>query len=182
MTTLATTEAADCQRRRVSIGFINFAHALDHYAVLILATAVIELAVVYDWSYAQLIALGTPSFIAFGVFSLPAGWLADRWSRRNMMALFYLGCGGALAAAGLAPNLAALAVALTVLGMFAAIYHPVGTAMLVDEATARGRSMAFNGVCGNLGVAGLPAGLARGVFGAGAGVRRDRAHLLAPGA
>ena len=110
MTTVAATEPSSVQRQRVSIGFINFAHALDHYAMLILATAVIELAVVYDWTYAQLIALGTPSFIAFGVFSLPAGWLADRWSRRNMMALFYLGCGGALAAAGFAPSLAALAV------------------------------------------------------------------------
>jgi MFS family permease len=37
--------------------------------------------------------------------------------------------------------------------MFAAIYHPVGTAMLIEQATSRGRSLAFNGVCGNLGVA-----------------------------
>jgi len=149
---------ADARRRRTSIGFINWAHALDHYVMLILATAVIELAVVYGWTYPELIALGTPSFVAFGVFSLPAGWLADRWSRRNMIALFYFGCGAALAAAGLAPNLVALAVALTALGTFAAIYHPVGTAMLIDEATARGRSVAFNGVCGNIGVA-LAAGI-----------------------
>src|SRR5204862_6981367 len=139
MINLAMTEAADSQRRRVSIGFINFAHALDHYAMLILATAVIELAVVYDWTYAQLIALGTPSFIAFGVFSLPAGWLADRWSRRNMMALFYTGCGVSLIAAALAPSLVVLALALAALGMFAAIYHPVGTAMLIETATVRGR-------------------------------------------
>jgi predicted MFS family arabinose efflux permease len=158
MTNFTTTAAADAQRRRTSIGFINWAHAIDHYVMLILATAVIELAVVYKWSYAELIALGTPSFIAFGVFSLPAGWLADHWSRRNMMALFYFGCGVALTAAGLAPNLTALAVALTALGMFAAIYHPVGTAMLIDETTTRGRSVAFNGVCGNIGVA-LAAGI-----------------------
>src|SRR5438105_4662389 len=144
---------ADDRRRRVAIGFINWAHALDHYVMLILATVVIELGTVYGWTYPELIALGTPSFIAFGVFSLPAGWLADRWSRRNMMALFYLGCGGALVAAGLAPNLVTLALALTALGAFAAIYHPVGTAMLIDAATSRGRSLAFNGVCGNLGVA-----------------------------
>src|SRR5262245_14734152 len=158
MTILSTTEATDAQRRRVSIGFINWAHAIDHYVMLILATAVLELAVVYQWSYAELIALGTPSFISFGVFSLPAGWLADRWSRRNMMALFYFGCAGALMLAGFAPSLAALAVALTGLGVFAAIYHPVGTAMLIDEATQRGRSVALNGVCGNLGVA-LAAGI-----------------------
>ena len=54
-----------------------------------------------------------------------------------------------LLAAGLAPNLTVLAVALTALGMFAAIYHPVGTAMLMAQAKERGRSVAFNGVCGN---------------------------------
>jgi predicted MFS family arabinose efflux permease len=145
--------SADERTRLLSIGFINFAHAIDHYVMLILATVVIELTTVYGWSYAELIALGTPSFIAFGVFSLPAGWLGDRWSRRNMMALFYLGCGASLAGAALAPSPVMLAVALSALGMFAAIYHPVGTAMLIEQATSRGRSLAFNGVCGNLGVA-----------------------------
>jgi predicted MFS family arabinose efflux permease len=173
----SSVSSTDDQRRRLSIGFINWAHALDHYVMLILATAVIELAVVYHWTYAELIALGTPSFIAFGVFSLPAGWLADRWSRRNMMALFYLGCGLALTAAGFAPNLTALAVALTVLGAFAAIYHPVGTAMLIEQATARGRSVAFNGVCGNLGVA-----LAAGITAALIYALGWRAAFLVPGA
>jgi MFS family permease len=144
---------ADERTRLLSISFINFAHAIDHYVMLILATVVIELTTVYGWSYAELIALGTPSFIAFGVFSLPAGWLGDRWSRRNMMVLFYFGCGVSLAGAALAPSPVALGVALAALGMFAAIYHPVGTAMLIEQAISRGRSLAFNGVCGNLGVA-----------------------------
>jgi MFS family permease len=148
----ATTIAQASQTKR-SIGFINWAHALDHYVMLIFPTVVIGLELIYGRSYAELIALGTPAFIAFGVFSLPAGWLADRWSRRNMMALFYAGCGLSLVAAGLAPNLIVLAIAMTALGMFAAIYHPVGTAMLIEQATLRGRSLAFNGVCGNLGAA-----------------------------
>src|SRR5687768_9907348 len=142
--------SSDLAARRVSIGFINWAHAIDHYVVLIFPTVVIGLEAVYGRSYAELIALGTASFVTFGVFSLPAGWLADRWSRRNMMALFYAGCGLSLLAAGLAPNLFVLAGALAALGMFAAIYHPVGTAMLIEQATTRGRSLAFNGVCGNL--------------------------------
>src|SRR5215468_8479783 len=148
MASISTTSpaAADERARRVSIGFINWAHAIDHYVMLILATVVIELTTVYGWSYAEVIALGTPSFIAFGVFSLPAGWLGDHWSRRNMMVLFYLGCGASLAAAAFAPSLAVLAVALAVLGAFAAIYHPVGTAMLIEQATSRGRSLALNGV------------------------------------
>src|SRR5881296_1374570 len=136
-----------------SIGFINWAHALDHYVMLIFPKVVIGLEIVYGRSYAELIALGTPAFIAFGVFSLPAGWLGDHWSRRNMMAVFYGGCGLSLAGAAIAPSPIVLGVALAALGMFAAIYHPVGTAMLIEQATSRGRSFAFNGVCGNFGVA-----------------------------
>ena len=93
----ATTDAGGA---KLSIGFINWAHALDHYVMLIFPTVVIGLEAIYGRSYAELIALGTASFIAFGVFSLPAGWLADRWSRRNMMALFYAGCGLSLIGAG----------------------------------------------------------------------------------
>ncbi len=143
---------------RRSIWFLNWAHALDHYVMLIFPTVVLGLEAVYGRPYGELIALGTASFVAFGVFSLPAGWLADRWSRRNMMALFYFGCGVSLAAAALSPTLIVLACALFLLGMFAAIYHPVGMAMLIEASKARGRTLAFNGVCGNLGVA-LAAGV-----------------------
>jgi MFS family permease len=145
-------------RRRVSIGFLNWAHALDHFVMLVYPTVVIELQAVYGRSYSELIGLSTASFIAFGLFSLPAGWLADRWSRRNMMVAFYLGCGASLIGAALAPSLVGLAIALFVLGIFAAIYHPVGTAMVIESATHRGRNMAFNGVCGNRGIS-LAAGI-----------------------
>jgi MFS family permease len=170
------TSIAQASQTKRSIGFINWAHALDHYVMLIFPTVVIGLELVYARSYAELIALGTPAFIAFGVFSLPAGWLADRWSRRNMMALFYAGCGLSLVAAGLAPNLIVLAIAMTALGMFAAIYHPVGTAMLIEQATLRGRSLAFNGVCGNLGAA-----LAAGTTAALVAVLGWRAAFVVPG-
>src|ERR1700709_2291765 len=111
---------------RLSIGFINWAHALDHYVMLIFPTVVIGLELIYGRSYAELIALGTASFVAFGIFSLPASWLR----------------GPAGGAAALAPTLIGLAIALFALGVFAAIYHPVGTAMLIEQATARGRSLA----------------------------------------
>jgi MFS family permease len=150
--------AGSSSRRRLAIGFLNWAHALDHFVILIFPTVAIGLEASYGRSYSDLIALSTASFIAFGLFSLPAGWLADRWSRRNMMAAFYFGCGLSLVGAAFAPSLWMLAAALFALGVFAAIYHPVGTAMLIETATQRGRSLAFNGVCGNLGVS-LAAGI-----------------------
>jgi predicted MFS family arabinose efflux permease len=144
--------------RRLTIGFNNFAHAVDHYVMLIFPTVVIGLEAIYGRPYAELLALGTASFFAFGIFSLPAGWLADRWSRRYMMVVFYIGCGLSLAAAAVSPNFVALAFALFALGVFASIYHPVGTAIVVAAAVNRGRTLAFNGVCGNIGVA-LAAGI-----------------------
>ena len=163
--------------KRVSIGFLNFAHAADHYVLLIYPTVVIGLEAVYARTYGELIALSTAAFISFGVFSLPAGWIGDHWSRRNMIALFWFGCGGSLFAAGAAPSLIWLAVALGALGMFAAIYHPVGMAMLIEASNARGRTLAFNGVCGNMGVA-----LAAGITALIASYLGWRAAFFVPGA
>jgi len=155
------TDAAAANRR--SIVFLNWAHAIDHFVLLIYPTVVIGLEAIYRRPYSELIALSTTAFVAFGLFSLPAGWLADRWSRRNMMAAFYVGCGLSMVLTAFAPNLFWLSAGMFLLGMFAAIYHPVGMAMLIEATGARGRSLAFNGVCGNLGVslaAGISAGLA----------------------
>jgi MFS family permease len=173
---LASAGAADLARRRLALGFLNLAHGLDHFVILIYPTVVIELQAAYGESYATLIALSTASFVAFGLFSLPAGWLGDHWSRRDMMVAFYLGCGVSLVAAALAPSLTVLGIALFALGMFAAIYHPVGTAMILENATQRGRTMAFNGVCGNIGVS-----LAAGITAALTAALSWRGAFLVPG-
>ena len=172
---LSNARSAETSRRLV-VGFLNWAHALDHFVMLIYPTVVIELAAVYGRSYATLIALSTASFVAFGLFSLPAGWLGDRWSRRNLMLAFYIGCGLSLVAAAFAPSLTVLAIALLCLGVFAAIYHPVGTAMIIEHAKERGRTLAFNGVCGNLGVA-----LAAGITAALTAALSWRGAFLVPG-
>src|SRR5215468_6878192 len=98
MTAAASPEVAKLR----SIAFLNFAHAIDHFVLLIFPTIVIGLEVVFHRPYAEMIALSTAAFVAFGLFSLPAGWLADRWSRRAMMAAFYFGCGVSLAGAAFA--------------------------------------------------------------------------------
>src|SRR5262249_62360127 len=95
--------SADARAAKLSIGFINWAHALDHYVMLIFPTAVIGLAVIFERSYSELIAFGTPAFVAFGLFSLPAGWLAGRWGRRDIMGVVLLGLGPSLLAPGRAP-------------------------------------------------------------------------------
>ncbi|MCJ2074019.1 MFS transporter [Methylobacterium sp. J-030] len=138
---------------RTVIAYVNIAHFIDHYAMLIFAAAVIVLAPVYGMTYSELLPYATPGFVAFGAGSLATGWLGDRWSRRHMMAIFFFGIGVSLVAVGLTQTPLQLALALFAVGLFAAIYHPVGTAMLVSYASRLGREIGINGVWGNLGVA-----------------------------
>src|SRR5215813_9006910 len=135
------------------IGFINAAHVLDHMLILIFPTAVLGMGAEFGASYGERLALSLGGFIAFGAGSLPAGWLGDLWSRRNMMAVFFLGMGVATILTGLARSPLELAIGLTAIGLFGAIYHPVGTAMLTAHAERLGRAIGVNGVWGNLGVA-----------------------------
>jgi len=70
-----------------------------------------------------------------------------------MMVVFFLGIGLATASVGLVQTPWQLAGALFAIGLFASIYHPVGSAMLVSYADRLGRTIGINGVWGNLGVA-----------------------------
>ena len=142
------------------IVFINTAHTITHYSLLILPTAVLAMAVP-----------GGP----FGEFVRPDPGAGDRHVRALRPAVaaaglagaavrpqgaddgFFLGTGASLAAAGLAHSPVMLAVALACAGGFAAIYHPIGTTMLVEAAGDKpGRAIGVNGVFGNLGVALAP--------------------------
>ncbi|GLZ86652.1 MFS transporter [Metapseudomonas resinovorans] len=138
---------------RTVIRFINAAHVIDHMFMLIFPAAVLGMGRDFGLAYGELIGLSLGGFIAFGACSLPAGWLGDRWSRRQMMLLFFLGIGAAAIFTGLSTSVPVLVAGLTLVGVFAAIYHPVGTAMLVAHAENRGREIGVNGMWGNLGVA-----------------------------
>ena len=133
--------------------FLNVGHFLDHLFMLIFAT-VAALALTKEWElgYAELIPYATPGLIAFGVFSLPAGWLADRWSREGVMGMFFVGIGLAAIGTSFVQNPIQMAIGLFIIGMFAAIYHPVGLAMIARGGQQMGRDIAFNGVWGNMGV------------------------------
>ena len=133
---------------------LNIGHFLDHLFMLIFAT-VAALALTREWGvgYAALLAYATPGFFAFGLFSLPAGWLADRWSRDGMMVVFFIGIGLASIAASFAASPLQIGAGLFVIGIFAAIYHPVGLAIVTLRWRNIGMRIAANGVWGNLGVA-----------------------------
>ena len=141
-------------RARLSFLFLNVGHFLDHFFMLIFATvAALRLANEWELSYAALIPYATPGFIAFGVAAIPAGWLADKWSREGMIVIFFLGIGASSILTALAGSPLEIALGLAAIGLFAAIYHPVGLALVIQGRTKTGVPLAINGIFGNLGVA-----------------------------
>src|SRR4249920_2771200 len=116
------------------INFVNAAHFIDHYAMLIFAAAVIVMGPALGMAYSELLPYATPGFVAFGAGSLVTGWLGDRWSRRHMMVIFFVGIGMSMISVGFVQTPLQLGAALLSIGLFASIYHPVGTAMIVSYA------------------------------------------------
>lgn len=135
-------------------GLLNIAHALDHLFLLIFAAAVSTIAA--DMGLAQwqdLMPYGAGAFLMFGLGAWPAGRLGDLWGRRSMMLVFFFGIGAASVLTAFAQTPWQLAGCLTLIGVFASIYHPVGIPMLLERSANPGATIGFNGLAGNLGVA-----------------------------
>jgi MFS family permease len=133
---------------------LNLGHALDHLFLLIFATAVSAIAQdfgVAGWEDMMPYTVG--AFMMFGFASIPAGRMGDLWGRRQMMLVFFFGMGLSAIAVSLTQTPLQMGIALTVLGIFSAIYHPVGIPMLVQKAVRPGFTIGINGLAGNLGIA-----------------------------
>ena len=133
---------------------LYFAHAIDHLALLIFATAVSAIALDFGVArWEDLMPYATGAFVMFGVASLPAGRYGDLWGRRAMMLVFFFGMGVSLLLVSLTQTPLQMGIALTLMGAFSAIFHPVGIPMLLQHADKPGAVIGVNGLAGNLGIA-----------------------------
>lgn len=140
--------------RNEALQFINLAHFFDHFFLLIFPTAALAIAPAWGMSFADVLLFGTPLYVMFALGTLPAGWLGDRIDRVALIAVFFIGCGVSSIWISFATGPGALMAGLAALGLFAAIYHPVGLAHVTQIGVRSGRALAINGVFGNLGLAG----------------------------
>lgn len=162
---------------RLSLVFSCLGHAYMHLFAAFYF--VIVLALEADWGlpYHELVELWTLGALLIGVAAVPAGWLGDRWSATGMMIVFFLGMGLAGIVCGLVDGPTAMMLGLAAIGVFAAIYHPVGIPWVVRNAEAKGKALGVNGIFGAVGVA--SAGLVAGTL---IDLVSWRAAFIVPGA
>ena len=145
------SQPAEQRQALTAIVFSNAVTASPFMFAVLYATAVccrgVRSAV---WGIAGLSSLG---LVLFGL-AAACGWLSDRWSQIGMMVIFFIGVGVARSSLEW-PGADGLFIGLTLIGLFASIYHPVGIAWIVAWADKQGMTL-INGVFGNAGGAIAP--------------------------
>jgi MFS family permease len=148
----------DAQKLRLL--FLNVGHFADHLFMLIFAKAAFSAGLAFglaeNGAYAEMIPYGVPSLLLFGACAPIAAYLADKWNRNGMIAVFFIGIGLSSIATGFAETPLQIGIGLAAIGAFAAIYHPVGIAMVIQGGGNVGWRLGANGVWGNMGVAAAP--------------------------
>src|SRR6201985_1778405 len=129
---------------------LNLGHAVDHWvlAIFLYTVSVIAGAWATDWKELTPFAFGA-SFM-FGAGSIVSGKLGDSWGRRQMMIIFFAGIGVSCLLIALTTNKWQIGAAMTLMGAFASIYHPVGIPMLVQKAKNFGFTIGLNWLAGNV--------------------------------
>ena len=132
---------------------LNLGHAMDHWVIAIFLYTASVIAGVWGTDWKELTPYAFGASFMFGAGSIVSGKLGDSWGRCSMMILFFVGFGVSCLLVALCQNKWQIGVALTLMGAFASIYHPVGIPMIVQGADKPGFVIGVNGLVGNLGIA-----------------------------
>ena len=136
--------------------YINIGHFLDHFMMLIFAKAAFDAGRHFGLDYDEIIIYGTLGLFLFGAAAPLAGWLADKYSRSIIIIIYPFGVSLGAFLCFLSSSPIMLGFSIGVIGFFAAIFHPVGIAMLIRDSNKVGIRLGVNGVWGNMGVAAAP--------------------------
>jgi predicted MFS family arabinose efflux permease len=132
---------------------LNLGHAVDHWVIAIFLYTASVIAGVWGADWKELTPYAFGASFMFGAGSIVSGKLGDSWGRRQMMIIFFAGIGVSCLLIALTQNKWQIGAALTVMGAFASIYHPVGIPMIVQGSDRPGFVIGVNGLVGNLGIA-----------------------------
>jgi len=124
--------------------------------MLILPTLLFQVKDQFGLSLTRIALMEMICKILYGVAALPAGFLADRWSYRGVLIIFFIGTPAAACLVGSSQSALSLGIGLALLGLLASVYHPSGLAMISHGVRERGRALGFHGMGGNLGLAFSP--------------------------
>jgi MFS transporter, FSR family, fosmidomycin resistance protein len=136
--------------------FTFVAHYFFHFYELAFPALAIPLMLSLKMSLEDVLKLGFPMYLLFGLFSLPWGMFADRFGNRRTLIIFFFGTGLGAVVTALSSTGASIMLSLALIGFFAGIYHPAGMGLISLGVRNRGMALGINGVAGSIGLASAP--------------------------
>lgn len=137
---------------RKIILFTSVSHFLFHFYEIAFPALTIPLMLSLNLDLKDVLQMGFPMYLMFGLLALPWGIFSDRFSNRLGLAICFIGgsAGAFLAAFSTTP--AMITVSLAAIGFFACISHPAGMGLISHSTRRVGTSLGIFSVAGSVGL------------------------------
>ena len=136
--------------------FTFAAHFMFHFYELAFPALAIPLVLSLHMDLEEVLKLGFPMYLAFGLFSLPWGFFADRVGNRIALIICFFGTGIGAVMTVLATSPTGIMLSLAVIGLFAGICHPAGMGLISLGVRNRGMALGVNAIAGSVGLTAAP--------------------------
>jgi FSR family fosmidomycin resistance protein-like MFS transporter len=143
------------QEKKV-MGLTTASHGLVHLYEGVLPPLIPILMGVFHTDYFHLGLVVTVFSYAFGLGSLPAGFLADRFGPRRLVTAYLFGSGFFAFWILSSGSLTSYTVLMGFVGLFCSTYHPASNTLISHTIREKGSAFGIHGIAGSLGVAVVP--------------------------
>ena len=137
---------------------VCLSHTLCHTFMLIFPLALVSIKTEYGFSFFAVGTLGMIGYLFFGIGSMPAGFLIDRFGPKQMLTIGIFGMSLSSLTISLAQSTAFMVFfGMLSLGCFASIHHPAALTMISTTFRKdRGKAFGIHAAFGSLGIAIAP--------------------------
>ncbi len=127
-------------------------HFLFHFYEIAFPALAIPLTLSLNMSLKDVLALGFPMYLMFGLCALPWGFFADHTSNRLALMIGFFGCAAGSFLTALSSTPAGILWSLAAIGVFSCICHPAGMGLISHGAKNRGAALGIFSVAGTVGL------------------------------
>jgi MFS family permease len=144
------------QEEKRIITLTTASHSLVHLFEGVLPPLIPLLMLEFGTDYFHLGLVVTVFSYAFGIGSLPAGYLADKIGPRRLITLFLFGAGILAMGAWSMTSLVNYGILMGGIGFLCSTYHPASNTLISLAIREKGKAFGIHGIAGSLGVASVP--------------------------
>jgi len=132
--------------------FTSVSHFLFHFYEIAFPALTIPLMLSLNMDLKDVLQLGFPMYLMFGLLALPWGIFSDHFSNRLGLAICFIGGAAGALMAAFSSTPALITISLAAIGFFACISHPAGMGLISHSTKRVGTSLGIFSVAGSVGL------------------------------